>query len=354
METVVHISPLFRTKGGISTVVANYLTSDLARDYRLFVIDSHTDGNNAAKIIAIMGAFAKACVCVLFYKPSLVHVHMGDFPSPYRKAILCLPFRLRRVPSILHFHGAGFMSQYEAKGAITKNILRSFFASFTAVLCLSESWKNILIKTFDVTRITVVPNAVPLPDKQARGRDLGGALRLLFLGLIGTRKGVFELLDAVEVLVAEGYNIEVAVGGNGDIEALRVRMKNERLKGRVRYLGWVEGDEREQEFLGAHLFVLPSHAEGMPMSVLEAMSYGLPIVSTRVGGIPELVENNANGMLVEPGNSPQLVQAIRQLADDEALRQKMGKRSREIIEQRFSLAAHIEAIKKVYRDCLRR
>lgn len=347
--TVVHLAPYRHTKGGISSYVTYYMSSPLARTLRMSVIETHADGGIVGKAATAASALAQAVVSAFTARPDIVHVHVGDFPSLYRKAVVFLPFTLVRTRKLLHFHGAAFLTQYEAKSPLQKWLVRRIMASFDKVICLSQTWRADLLNTFDLPDAVVVQNAVPLPPEPAGARAPGAPFQLLFLGLIGDRKGLFDLLDAVEILVGQGYDVRLDVGGNGEIERLERRLAaSPELKARVRFLGWVTPDQRREACLAAHAFALPSYAEGMPMSILEAMSYGLPIVSTPVGGIPELVEEGFNGHLVSPGDSAAMAAGLRGMIEDEAQRAEMGRRSRHIIESRFDFASHVAKIGQIY------
>lgn len=348
-RAVVHLSPYRNTRGGISSVVMNYTGSPLTRDYSLDVIETHADGNGRYKAKVMLKAVVQATKRALTAPPDIVHVHVGDFPSLYRKALILLPFRLAKSKKLLHFHGAAFVSQYEAKGPLEKWLVRRIICSFDKVICLSRSWQDDLRRLFGVRNSVVVQNSVPLPDETAPKRAPGAPLQLLFLGLIGDRKGLFDLLDAAEILAEQGVDVRLDVGGVGEVERLEARIEaSAQLKSRIRFHGWVGLERRRELCLAANVFVLPSYAEGMPMAVMETMAFGLPIVSTPVGGIPELVAPGRNGYLVTPGDVTGLAAAIRTLNDDEALRAQMGRRSRQVIETGFDFATHLSRIGDVY------
>jgi glycosyltransferase involved in cell wall biosynthesis len=102
----------------------------------------------------------------------------------------------------------------------------------------------------------------------------------------------------------------------------------------------------------AAVFFLPSYTEAMPMSILEAMGYGLPVVSTNVGGIPQLVQQEENGYLCQPGDVQSFADALIRLLQDPQLREEMGKRSLDIVQTGFSLKAHTDGIERVYEEIL--
>jgi glycosyltransferase involved in cell wall biosynthesis len=101
-------------------------------------------------------------------------------------------------------------------------------------------------------------------------------------------------------------------------------------------LGWVTGENKEALLSTASIFVLPSYYEGLPMSVLEAMAWGVPVITTPVGGIPEVVRHGEEGVIVQPGDIVGLTAALRQLLDDESLRQRLGANGRKRIQHIFS------------------
>ncbi|MFG1204885.1 glycosyltransferase family 4 protein [Xanthobacter aminoxidans] len=347
--SVVHLAPYRNTRGGIASYVQNYMASQLARQRRMVVIETHTDGSKLDKAKTAVLAFAQSFGYALSNKPDIVHVHVGDFPSLYRKAVVFFPFTLVKTKKLLHFHGAAFLTQYEKKSLAQKWLIKRIMRSFDKVICLSHNRREDLQRNFTQLDAVVVQNAVPLPEETAGARAPGAPLQVLFLGLIGPRKGLFDLLDAIDLLITQGVEVLIEMGGNGDIERLQARLDaSPELKKRACFLGWVTPERRREASLKAHVFALPSYAEGMPMAIMEAMAFGLPIISTPVGGIPEIVEDGVNGRLVSPGNPQGLAEALRQLNDDEALRAEMGRRSRDVIEKNFDFSAHLSRIGEVY------
>jgi glycosyltransferase involved in cell wall biosynthesis len=347
---IAHFSPLDGTRGGISTVVSNYRGSELAREFEMTFVQTHADGSRAKKLAVAGRALLQAVGLAVRRPPDMIHVHVGDFPSLYRKAAVIVPLLMRRTKSILHFHGANFLAEYAELPPGRRRFVQWFLRQFDVVLCLSESWRRDLSTEFGLSEAVVLPNAVSIPGLQAQGRASPDVpLELLFMGLIGERKGVFDLLDAMETACRRGVEIRLAIGGNGDVERLKARLSaSPALAARVRYLGWIEGEERERAFLSAHAYVLPSRAEGMPMSVLEAMSYGLPIVSCPVGGIPELVDDRS-AILVQPGDKERLADAICQLATDETSRQARAQAAADRVRTHFDLHGHNARLASVYR-----
>ena len=126
---------------------------------------------------------------------------------------------------------------------------------------------------------------------------------LLFLGLLGKNKGIYDLLECIRDHKVEFQGkLKLYIGGNGEIEHVKQLIKEYGIADIVIFEGWVSGDKKIELLNKSDAYILPSYKEGLPISILEAMSYGMPIISTPVGGIPEIVSNGENGYLVEPGN----------------------------------------------------
>ena len=154
---------------------------------------------------------------------------------------------------------------------------------------------------------------------------------MLFLGLITEAKGIFDLLDVITEHKAE-WNDKVVlhIGGNGKVEKLQKMIKESGIENLVKYEGWVSGEKKSELLNMADAFILPSYTEGVPISILEAESYGLPILSTPVGGIPEIVVDEENGILFSPGDKQAMKCAIDKLIVSSVLCEEMGEKSKRI------------------------
>ena len=174
-------------------------------------------------------------------------------------------------------------------------------------------------------------------------------INVLFLGILGPRKGVFDLLPAFKGLV-DGHagDVRLRIGGNGEVERAARTVRALGLAAQVELLGWVAGEAKQAQLAQADVFVLPSYNEGLPVSLLEAMAYGVPVISTRVGGIPELVRDGIDGFLIEPGDRAALEDRLRRLAEDARLRRTMGDAARARILAEFSEAAVLPALESMY------
>ena len=193
------------------------------------------------------------------------------------------------------------------------------------LIALSESWRQYFEQEFNFKNVVVVNNIIEYPHFNPQPHDIP---TLLFLGCINKNKGIYDLLDVIiQNKTVYNHKMKLLIGGKGEVESIMKNIKDNNISDIVSYIGWVSGEKKIEIFNQSDVFILPSYYEGLPISILEAMSYSMPIISTQIGGIPEIVEDGVNGYLIHPGNKGELKQAIDSLITNTELRRKMGKES---------------------------
>lgn len=347
MKRIVYISTDVQTKGGISTFLKSYLNSDLNTKYHIICISSHVDGNIARKFVQAIYGLIKLLVCLIASHVDIVHIHGSDVVSLKRKYIYFKLASFFKIKIFFHFHGASFLDQFSITSNFWRNRIIEIFEKVNVVICLSNSWRDEIKNIAPNANIVVIPNSVKLPLLTNRVYN-SEKFTILFLGLIGERKGIFDLMKVFIRLLKDGNDIVLNIGGNGNTKKLFYAINNLGIKEHVKYLGWVSEEERDCLFRKTDLFVLPSYGEGMPMSVLEAMSYSVPVISTHVGGIPELIEDGETGILVNPGDLDMLYEKINDLIHNEKYRKKLGENGRLKIERHHNITDHIQRIENIY------
>jgi glycosyltransferase involved in cell wall biosynthesis len=185
-------------------------------------------------------------------------------------------------------------------------------------------------------------------------RERGGApLRVLTVGRAEAVKGQPVLVEAVAALGRRGFDVEATlVGGGSMLPALRNRARELRVDEQIHFAGHVAHEAVHAHYAAADVFCLPSFGEGVPVVLMEAMAAGLPVVASRVGGIPELVEHGVCGFLVSPGRADLIAAALERLADDPELRQRMGDAGRSIVAGRFDPSASGRRLAELFQATL--
>ncbi len=335
------------TRGGISSVVNVWLENGLFEQENIVYIATHRDGGKLRKAWTALTALLSFVWLMLVRNPRLVHVHLASRASFWRKSIYMGLARFFAVPYVVHLHGGGFKDFYERGSPRTKRYIRRQFDRAAAVFALSGAWQEWALQTTAQRNVHVLPNAVV----EYPGRVDGASGRppcLLMLAKLGAPKGIYDLLDAVSHLVRKHPDLKLMLGGDGEVDKVAERVRQLQLNGNVELLGWIGSERKAAELRDADVFVLPSYFEGLPMSVLEAMSAGLPVVTTPVGGIPEAVADGEHGFLVQPGDVPGLVDRLARLLEDQSLRQRMGRAGRQRVQEQFSVAAILPRLHSLY------
>ena len=269
----------------------------------------------------------------------------------YRKALVVLAAKALGRRVVLHIHsGPGDVASFRAGlghgGAAT---LRFPLRRADSVLAVSTASAAELERAFALSGIEVVPNAAPpvLATPAAAGRD--GRLAVFLGGFANPVKGGETMLEALPLI--EPGELRLILAGPGELPAASRELVESRPD--VEWRGWLEGAEREEVVGSASIFILASSSEGLPIALLEAMSAGQAIVATEVGGVPDVVDDGIEALLVPPEDPDALAGAIARIAADTGLRERLGEaaRSRAAEMGADRVAERVDAI---YRELLDR
>ena len=203
-------------------------------------------------------------------------------------------------------------------------------------------------------RITRIPNGIVLADRRAMGGSRSGKIKLVFVGRLVEEKGIDVLLEAASLLQARGYSFDLEIVGDGPLrKSLEVEVSTKGLEAIVKFSGQVPPADVARHLIDANIFVLPSRFEGMPGSLLEAFSQGLPAVVTSVSGSEEIVDDNT-GWVVPPGDSILLAEALATAIDCEfdELR-RMGEAARLKAMQHYDIETVASAYVELFAELLK-
>jgi glycosyltransferase involved in cell wall biosynthesis len=226
-----------------------------------------------------------------------------------------------------------------------------------AVVCVSDYARSQLLSIVDGDvrgRLHTVHCGVDTERFAPRHPTPGQApFAVLTVAQLARRKGIDVLLDAVALLRERDVAVEVVIVGDGDERrSLEARARDLRLDEAVTFAGAVGQDRIPDYYARADVFCLPSFAEGIPIVLMEAMAQQLPVVGTRIMGVPELVEHRRSGLLVSPARADELAAALEELAGDPALRGQLGRRARERVAEAFELHSSVAGLLDVLRPLI--
>lgn len=337
-----------RSQGGMATVVANMLGSEALRErYEVAMYPTFVDG-------PLLPRAAYSAARALSFRPdrsegALFHIHVCSGTSTWRKTRYVARLGAAADRAVLHVHGARYHTFLDSCSRAQLARVRSLFAAVGRVVVLSEEWEAALAEhsVCNPAKVEVVHNAVEIPHENLT--DYGSEV-VLFMGRLGERKGADVLLRAARIVLEAHPGARFVFGGDGDVGRYRALARDLDVSGSCEFVGWAAGPEKERLFRGASIYCLPSRDEGMPMSVLEAMSYGLATVTTPVGGVPRVVADGADGLLVPVGDHEALARALTGLLDDPARKRRIGEAGRRTVEERFGMGAFARSLIGIYDD----
>jgi glycosyltransferase involved in cell wall biosynthesis len=329
-NSILTIGPDYKNhRGGIGAVLEVY--SKYFENFKF--IASYKVGSVLYKFIYFI-FFLLIFFKKLFFDRSIriVHIHGASRASFARKFICFVIAKyFFRKKIIYHIHGAEYHLFSEKTIPILKFLIKMFINNSDCIVCLSEVWKSFFTSNFNPKNIKILPNIIDYPSISTLNKE-SSVLEFLFLGQITNRKGIYDLIDVLSQNKEKYFDkIKVVVGGNGDVEKFKTIIKEKQINGLVEFIGWVTCKKKIYSLQSADVYILPSYNEGLPISILEAMSYGKAIISTNVGGIPEIVIPGRNGILIEPGNLLDIEEAIDFFIHNSNKIKSFGKESKNIV-----------------------
>lgn len=297
-----------------------------------------------------MFLFIYSCMLVVLnaIAGNLIQLHTasnGSFIRKYTLSRICCLFGGKYIA---HIHGANFLVFYKSSSARRKRQILHYLQYAAKIVVLSESWKKEIgnWKPLLSDNIVVIPNPCPETFVKSPNSNSGG-VKLLFSGRIGFRKGVYDLVAAMQIVVRTNSNIYLELFGDGEVDKLQAVLVEKKLQEFIRIHSWVNHQEYLKLIPEYDVFVLPSHSESFGMSVVEAMIAGLPVITTPVGAIPEFVHHGQSGLLIPPGDINQLAEAILQLAVDPESIHLMGHKAKLSAEKYCS----VEHVSRLLSEC---
>lgn len=335
-----------KTKGGMTAVLVSY--DKYIANMRF--IPTWKLGNKLVKSWYALQALVRTWFLLTFVKRiKIVHIH-GAANASFDRCKLFI--RLAKKCSkkvILHEHAADFVEYYQE--ADDKQGITNTLQMCDAMIVLSQSWKEYFASIgMEGNRIHVLNNIVSPPTLLPEKHTEDGKLHLMYMGEISKRKGGFDLLKAV----ADNKEyfkdkLVLRMGGNevdGDIKAY---IREHGLSDFVSYEGWIAGQKKIDCLNWEDVYILPSYNEGLPIAILEAMAYSHPVISTPVGGVPEVIKAGENGILVKPGDTKAIADAIKYYIENQAIIAKQGDLGYKIVQDFFPEKVFGD-LKRIYKE----
>lgn len=339
--------------GGIASVIALYQLNGLFDRRRVIYLATHRTGTRLEKCTQFLATFVRFFSLLLLRRVSIVHLHAACYVSFWRKAFFLLIADAFGVSTVLHIHSGHFPTFYtERCNSVSRFLVRFVLRRATKVAVVSTAlneWVRANCRPNSV--ITILNPATSDDHPQPCDREQS---TLLFLGHLGKEKGTFDLISAMPAVASAIPNAKLLLCGDGDLDSTKALISELALTDHVEILGWVDEHRRAQLLSTATICVLPSYAEGLPMSILEAMAARLPVVATRIGGVPEAINNGKEGLLIAPGDTTALADSIIHLLTHPDERTKMAQAAFVKVKKKFAAERTISSLERLYDDVLKK
>jgi glycosyltransferase involved in cell wall biosynthesis len=325
---VLQMGPDPEIGGGMAAALRALLESPLADRFELEVVPTYRGARPLPRLAVFAAALVRLATWSLRGRGRIVHVHATVRGSMYRKSVCVLAARALRRRVVLQVHsGAAEAAGFAAsRGRLSIALFRAAIGASDAVLAVSEASAAALRHAYRVEDVKVVPNPAPAVPAFER-RPSPEQVQVLYLGgFANPAKGGDVLLEALDLALQREPRLRVTLAGPGELPPFASELVTRWPT--LAWAGWLGPAEKDELMRAAEVFVLSSRSEGLPMALLEAMAYGMAVIATEVGGIPEVVEAGADGLLVAPEDPAAIVNALGELAADPALRERLGSTAR--------------------------
>jgi glycosyltransferase involved in cell wall biosynthesis len=310
MKKIVTIYP--KMNGGITAVVATLEKGGLFEDEDSFLWPSAYEAEGSAKLFYCVKQYLLYIFFYLRVRPDICHIHLSSYGSFYRKIYYILISKLFGSKVIVHVHSSHFVTFVRNAKSLRRNVISSVMNSCDLVIVLTQGILDQLstLKDLSLKSATVVHNPICLSNyhfstTQSRDRN-----RLVYLGWITEAKGVYDLLEAAPGIKEKIPDFTLDYYGNKETEKLSQLLRERHLEDYVTVHGWIDSDRKNAVLKTATALILPSYTEGIPNVILEAMATGLPIITTSVGGIPDILKDDINCTFCTPGDPVDIAEKV--------------------------------------------
>lgn len=349
MKRILEIGPGPKySNGGIATVIST-ITNDkkLLQQFRIDIHESYCEGSLLKRISFSAIMFLK--FIFIYKKYDVFHIHMASYGSTFRKGYYVRFLKKRNKKVILHVHGGEYLLFYEKLNSKKKYIVDNIWNLSDIVIVLSDKWKEKFSCIFTKSRIEVVRNCIDVDlFSVARNEIEQYRHSFLFLGKICRGKGIYDLIYAIKEIIQKHPSIKLYIAGNGETEEIHKLIKKLQIEQNIEFVGWIGNNEKIELLKKVGTVVLPSYNEGLPMAILEGMAAGKVILSTTVGAIPEVINTDKNGILINPGDVDNLIRAIEKIINNLDFDKKCSVQNLKTVKNNFDISIMQNKIINIY------
>lgn len=356
MPKVLVVATSRKTRGGITSVVKAHETGKQWKKYHCRWIETHRDRNVIVKLWYFIIALTKYSLLLPQY--DIVHIHLSEPSSALRKLPFMWLAQVWKKKTVVHFHSFSVDTTIGSKWAW---VYQYHFGKADVVITLSDFWRRQVADFLKDTtgKVKIVYNPCPdIKEKSGMGVFVDSDAHIpaknviLYAGTIMPRKGYADLIQSFAKISGNHQDWMIVFAGNGEIEKGQILAESLGISSQTVFLGWCSGVDKDKAFREASIFCLPSYAEGFPMAVLDAWAYGLPVITTPVGGIPDVAKDGENMLIFKPGDIDGLANCLERMITDITLRTNISNASKEFAKNEFNINTINGMIGDIYKSCV--
>lgn len=336
-------------RGGMGSVLAIY--ASYIKPFKF--ISSYPEKSALKNFLHFMMMLIKYVKCLTFDKDvKIVHLHSAFRGSFYRKSVLGLIAKIFQKKVVLHFHSGSFRDFYRDSNFVLRAYIRFIVRNCDQIISISNPAFDFFSSLSSSNNVTGLDNPITINEKSPI-ETIEFPIRILFLSRINKNKGAYDLIEIINKHQEYFRNkIFLDVAGDGETSQFEQLIMRYGLNDIVRYNGWVSGTQKNNMIRDCNVLILPSYYEELPMTILEAMSYGKAIISTDVGGIPKVVKDNFNGRVFKPGDIKTLFTILRDTIECPDSLLAYGNNSYKLVQQ-YSVEAVMNKLGIIYDNLLK-
>lgn len=310
----------------------------------LYYVATSTGGSVIRRIVKMIIGYSKIFAILLFEHIDIVHIHMAEKGSVFRKGVVVFVSKLFNKRIIIQMHAGPIMDWYNTIPMWKKTLVSMILNASDTVVVLGFYWKAKLLTIVPEEKLTVIYNGVSCNETNPYNGD--GKL-ILFVGHVSKEKGIFDLLNALQRINSKlNPEIEVVLCGTDRTKGIEEEIKKRSLCNRVRMRGWVNKEELQNLYKNTVICILPTYFEALSMTVIEAMSQGIPIITTDISTMTELLGNDIEKIV--PGDVEKLAMLIADWSNDHEKRWEISNIEHERAYKIFSIEKNMSDMLTLY------
>lgn len=335
-----------KTRGGITSVIKAHETGEQWKKFHCKWIETHRDGSKLIKVLYAI----KGSILFISYLPfyDIIHFHVSFQGSLIRKYYFSKIARLAHKKILVHFHPP---TPDVLFNPLNTHKYKELFGTADKVLVLSEEWKKLLYKQLNVKEnVEVLYNPCPQINNILSDNEKRNNRYILFAGTLIERKGYQCLIKAFAQIASSYPTWKLILAGNGELHTAQALIKQCHVEKQVKLTGWMNKKQIKKLYQNASIFCLTSSGEGFPMAVLEAWAYGIPVITTLVGGLPDIVREEENALTFDFDNNLKLTNQLSILIQNIDLRNKLSQAGIQLAKEVFNIQIINKQLENIYEE----